>query len=250
MVRVFRRGGGRQPDAGGDAFPPPRPGTRVVAVGDVHGCAAKLDTLLGQVGGGHLVLLGDVIDRGPDSRAVLSRVAGLQREDPDGVTVLLGNHEDMALRFLEDPEAQGPVWLRNGGLQTLASFGVRGLGETAPGPELNRAAAELRDAMGPEMEAWLRARPLQARFGNVHVAHAGADPSRDMDMQDDETLLWGHRDFRTAARADGQWVVHGHYIVEAPHVVAGRVAVDTGAYATGRLSAAVIEDDEVSFITV
>src|SRR6056297_3043779 len=96
--------------------------------------------------------------------------------------------------------------------------------------------------------AWLRARPLSWRSGNVWALHAGADPHQPLDSQGDEVLLWGHPAFRRSPRRDGQWVVHGHTIVEHPHTAEGRIAVDTGAYATGRLSAALIECGAVRFL--
>ncbi len=190
------------------------------------------------------VLVGDLIDRGEDSRAVIDRVMA-----DDRITCLMGNHEAMALAFLDDPVAQGPRWLRNGGLQTLASFGVGAVHDGADAAGLRRARNSFAQALGEARIAWLRARPLIWQSGNVAVTHAGADPAVALDAQEARALLWGHPDFGKLPRDDGQWVVHGHVIVDAPHAQAGRIAVDTGAYATGRLSAALIEPGRVTFVT-
>jgi len=134
-------------------------------------------------------------------------------------------------------------------LQTLASFGVGAMRETADAFGLNTARDAFAEALGPARIGWLRARPLLWRSGNVAVTHAGADPGRPLDAQETRALLWGHPEFGRRARDDGQWVVHGHVIVDAAQAQAGRIAVDTGAYATGRLSAALIGPDRVTFVT-
>jgi serine/threonine protein phosphatase 1 len=87
--------------------------------------------------------------------------------------------------------------------------------------------------------AWLAARPLWWRSGNLIAVHALTDPAAPMEAQDDETLIWARPGRAFAPRADGAWVVHGHTVVPEPRVQAGHVAVDTGAYRTGRLTAAV-----------
>jgi serine/threonine protein phosphatase 1 len=93
----------------------------------------------------------------------------------------------------------------------------------------------------------MRLLPLMHETGNVTVVHAGADPAKPLDQQAHRTLTWGHPDFRTTPRRDGQWVLHGHTIVDAPSADQGRIAVDTGAYATGRLTVARVIPGEVSF---
>ncbi|KAA9009316.1 metallophosphoesterase [Histidinibacterium aquaticum] len=227
-------------------FPPPEPEGRLQVVGDIHGRTDLLDSLLARLDlEAPLVFVGDYVDRGPDSAGVLRRLRELDRRGT--VTCLTGNHEDMMLAALDDPEA-ARLWLRNGGLETLASFGL-GAGVLGGGTEgRTKMARELREALG-ETEAWLRERPLWHRSGNVVVAHAGLDPKTSPEAQVDSDLLWGHPDFGRRHRVDGLWVVHGHVIVDGAHSVPGRVAVDTGAYATDRLTAAVIERGEVHFVS-
>jgi Calcineurin-like phosphoesterase len=227
-------------------FPPPQPEVRFYAVGDVHGRADLLNQLLDRLDPSHpIVFVGDYADRGENSADVLRRLKDLTAEPGLLVHCLMGNHEDMLLGFLDDPEARGKVWLRNGGLQTLASFGVAGVAQGT----MDQIAHELRVAMGGDLIDWLRSRPLFWRSGNVAVVHAGADPSVPIEAQSTRNLIWGHSDFGESTRPDGVWIVHGHRIVEEAVCKNGIISIDTGAYATGRLTAVSIDNGTVEFIT-
>lgn len=229
------------------AIAPDRP---FYAVGDVHGCASKLQTLLQgiQDNSAPLVFVGDYVDRGEHSATVLREVMDLDAQD--NVTCLIGNHEEMLLNFLDDPQKKGPRWLRYGGLQTMASFGVRGIATGLKGEALDIAAAGLREAMGDTMIDWLRNLPTHWVSGNISVVHAAADPEVPIADQAAKVLRWGHPDFEDTPRKDGVWVLHGHTIVDQPHMKSGRIAIDTGAYATGRLTAAHVTSGDVTFTTV
>lgn len=241
---------------------PPRPEGPVYAVGDLHGRADLLARALhavsadaGDAGGATLVLLGDYVDRGPDSAGVLARARALTDgaagvAGVDRVVALLGNHEAMMLDMLDDPVGLGRRWLRHGGLDTLTSYGVAGLPDRAPPPALREAADALRRAMPEGTEAWLRARPATWRSGDVAFVHAGLDPDRAPGDQPAEVAVWGHPAFRRRPRADGLWVVHGHTIVPEPSARDGRVACDTGAYETGRLTVAALDGGPVRFLAV
>ena len=213
-----------------------------VAIGDIHGCDDLLERLLSKLTveapDAELVFVGDYIDRGEQNAKALRRLMRLE-----DATVLLGNHERMCLDFIDKPEEKGPRWFRYGGLQTLASFGVSGSTKDPVG---------LRDgliaAMGEEMVNWLCKLPLSYSNGNIHVVHAGADPDKPIEAQSEKALIWGHERFRKQARRDKFWVVHGHTIVDVPCVARGVVSIDTGAYATGRLSAAIFAGNDVQFI--
>nr|WP_089279510.1 metallophosphoesterase family protein [Antarctobacter heliothermus] len=232
---------------------PIQPDVPFFAVGDVHGCDRLLDQMLQRLDGlrhpeALLVMVGDYVDRGEESRRVLRRLFVLSQAAGDLMHCLMGNHEQMLLDVLDDPQSNGPRWLRHGGLQTLASYRVQpvlGNGSEAQWIEMrDRLAA----AIGEDIIAWLRGLPLSWQSGNVVVVHAGADPDLPIKEQETGTLLWGHPEFRQRARSDGLWVVHGHTITEKPRVVQGRIPIDTGAYATGVLTAALVEKDQVSFI--
>lgn len=211
-------------------------------IGDIHGCDDLLERLLNKVSveapEAEIVLVGDYIDRGEQSAQVLRRLMQLE-----GAHFLLGNHERMCLDFIDYPNEKGPRWLRNGGLQTVASFGVSG---SANDP------VSLRDqvvsAMGNDMLAWMRDLPLSYQNGNVYAVHAAAHPEKPIEEQGEKPLIWGNSKFGKQPRRDGLWVVHGHTIVDMPTVSRGVVSIDTGAYATGRLSAAIFVDNDIRFL--
>lgn len=224
---------------------PPAPDDPFLAIGDVHGRAdlleALLDRLLRRPVRGPVVLLGDMIDRGPDSARVLRLMYGLSDLR---VICLSGNHEEMMLDFLDAPALRAKRWLRNGGAETLQSFGI-----DPPDPHaFERSAQDLHRALGP-MLPWLRGLPAMWRSGNVVAAHAGLDPNRKPEFQERSDLLWGHSAFARHPRRDGLWVVHGHVVQPAPNCHQGRIAIDTGAWLTGRLSAARIGAGTVEFVT-
>lgn len=213
-----------------------------VAIADIHGCddllGRLLDKLAAEAPDAEIVFVGDYIDRGEQSAQVLRRLMSLE-----GAQFLLGNHERMCLDFIDHPEEKGPRWLKYGGLQTLASFGVAG-STNDPVALRDQMVAE----MGDEMIAWLRTLPLTYANGNVRVVHAAAHPEKPLEEQGEKPLIWGHPKFGSLPRRDGLWVVHGHTIVNMPKVSQGVVSIDTGAYATGRLSAAVFAGNDVQIV--
>jgi serine/threonine protein phosphatase 1 len=209
----------------------------VIAIGDVHGrhdlLVMMLEFCRSEFPNHDIVLLGDVIDRGPDSAAVLRYLA----ENHD-VATLMGNHEKMCLDFMLDPEEKAALWLTNGGADTLDSYGI----DFRKGHPI-----ELRNAlitsMGGELARWLAGLKRVADFGSVVATHAGADPKVSIRKQNEKSLLWGRGTFSSQHRKDGLWIVQGHRIVEKPVVHHQRIMVDTGAFQTGQLSAAVLDSD-------
>lgn len=228
---------------------PLAPDEPIAVIGDVHGrhdlLSRMLERLAREAPEHRIVLVGDYIDRGEDSRAVIEEL----RERPD-LVCLKGNHEAMCLAFLEDPAQHGARWLRNGGLQALASFGVGLGGEGTEAERMTAARDAMVEALGDEGRRWLAERPLQWRSGNLGVVHAAADPAQPLQLQSERTLLWGHPQFERQPRQDGIWIAHGHTIHDEPCAIRGRIAVDTGAYASGRLSAALIAPGELRFLQV
>jgi serine/threonine protein phosphatase 1 len=236
------------------------PTQMIMVVGDVHGC----ETLLGQqlrkidafiakrqsdlAAMPQLVFVGDYVDRGESSAQVLNRLFELQQDLPDNVTCLMGNHERMMIEFLDDPVGRGVRWLRNGGLQTLASYNIGGVSERSDVEALTEASYALEAAMPTGLLDWLRNLPLMYRSGNVCVVHAAMNPRKDADDQSNQSLLWGQKDFMTTARDDGLWVVHGHTIVREPEIAPSRISVDTGAYHSGRLTVAIIDEGSCEFL--
>lgn len=234
-----------------------KPEHRLCVVGDVHGRIDLLNSMLAQIdqkarqNGGidKLVFLGDYIDRGEASADVLRRLHSFSHDWPENVVCLKGNHEQMLLNFLDDPRKAGRSWLRNGGLQTLASFGVGNVTETSEAEALETARDSLREQLPEDIEVWLRSLSLTFQSGNICAVHAALDPSQSLADQTERTLLWGSRLFRKEMRDDGLWVIHGHTIVDEPTVNDGVISIDTGAYASNLLSAALIDSSgEIEFI--
>jgi serine/threonine protein phosphatase 1 len=98
------------------------------------------------------------------------------------------------------------------------------------------------------LQAWLRALPLTFQSGNIACVHAAMDPSSSPDKQSSRILLWGHPDFMSEARVDDLWVAHGHTIVKSAACQNSRIALDTGAYRTGRLSVAAVSGGHCTFL--
>lgn len=233
---------------------PLRPDVPFYAVGDLHGCDQLFQRLLDKLNAAahpeaRLVTVGDYVDRGDDSRMVLRRLHHLSSVAGEYMVCLLGNHERMMLNALDDPLEEAPRWLRHGGLQTLASYRIAAPGRLSGDSAWFEMAEKLRHAIGEEILAWLRGLPLIWQTGNVAVVHAAADPRWALDAQDPDCFLWGHPEFRKLPRQDGTWIVHGHNIVDAPVCAGGVISIDTGAYATGRLTAALVQQGGVEYVT-
>ncbi|MFA8443993.1 metallophosphoesterase [Yoonia sp.] len=234
-------------------MPDMRPDEPFYAVGDLHGSTSLLIQILRQIAdAGHLndpvVFVGDYVDRGEDTAGTLAHLYALA-EDPRRRTVFLkGNHEQMLLDFLDAPEVIGDFWLKSGGKHALASFGIDQWSETKP-REFTLIRDELRTKIGDDIEQWLRGLPVSWQSGNIFLSHAGADPSCSLGAQTNDRLLWGLGGALPSARRDGFWTVQGHKIVQRPVVAEGQVFIDTGAYATGKLTAARFYPGGVSFLS-
>lgn len=238
---------GRRP-SGPDPDAPPRhaPEGRVVyAIGDIHGRADLLSKLLDKVMTHAamqtvtervVVCLGDYVDRGSDSKGVIDIL--LDRHLPATELVcLLGNHEQLMLDFLGDPAAIGPMWLRNGGLETLASYGV-GFDPTAPRlAALESAGVRLAHQLPPRHKAFLQGLKLHHREGDYLFVHAGLAPEVPLAEQNDSDMLWMRDPFLETPAEYGFAVVHGHTITAEPEWRAWRIGIDTGAFSSGRLTA-------------
>lgn len=230
--------------------------TRVYAVGDIHGRLDLLADLMDEIradcrrydGTPDLIFLGDYIDRGEDSSGVLEFLIEVA-EDPDFAPVfLMGNHERMMLDFLMLPEL-GSRWLRFGGLQTLMSYGTQTHGSINEPGALEKIQQDLAEALGPH-RAFLESCTPSHINGNVLFVHAAANPNRPADAQSEEALMWGHPRFFEEIRQDGVWVVHGHTVVDEPTIEQGRIAIDTGAYYSNRLTAVRLDGGEAVFLSV
>lgn len=239
----------------------PAPEEVVYVVGDIHGCIDRLEALLSRIDAdtaahadvdSKVVFVGDYVDRGEASADALRFMAHVTSAYPDKLIGLMGNHERMLLDFLSDPTGSAKRWIRHGGLQTLASFGVgAGLTTDSRGAgELLDAAGDLMEAMGQDLVDWVSDLPLSWSSGSLWVVHAGADPAVPMGAQSPKTLMWGVEAFLKQERQDGQWVAFGHHVFETPYAEDGRIAVDTGAAYGGPMTAARIDPSgDVTFIS-
>jgi serine/threonine protein phosphatase 1 len=227
-------------------------GTRVYAVGDIHGCASLLDQLMTRIvadaasaeGLCHLVFLGDYVDRGVDSKGVIARLLA----PPSGFvcTYLRGNHDQIVLDFFQDPSVFR-IWREFGARETLMSYGV-----VPPRFDDDDAYAEARDALRQAMPgdhvAFLSDLESSLALGGYFFTHAGVRPGIPLDKQSPHDLMWIREDFLGSRSDFGAVVVHGHTPTLQPQRAANRIGVDTGAYATGRLTAVVLEAGSCRFL--
>ena len=234
----------------------------LVAIGDVHGRADLLRALLSRLEDElsgrpyRLILLGDYVDRGADSRGVIDALLALKRARPDTV-FLKGNHEQALLDFLGAPE-EGEAWVQWGGAETLESYGVAPTEPAPPGADdlrLERPAetlaGEFAEALPDEHFAFLMNLPLTHREGRYLFVHAGLNPERSLEDQRERDLLWIREAFHKGGKGvfGDLVVVHGHTPVGKPENKSWRVNVDTGAVWSGTLTALVLEGDKRRFVT-
>jgi serine/threonine protein phosphatase 1 len=227
------------------------------AVGDVHGRADLLDQIVSRVLDAAtasnlpdpvVVFLGDYVDRGPNSAAVIEY---LLNQLPWGVEwrFLKGNHEAAMMQFLEAP-LRSRGWLAHGGLETLASYRVAPLPSIGSSDQaILDAHAQLTANMPAAHRAFLDALERFVVIGDYAFVHAGVDVDVELEQQQDADLFWARDRFLKASRAYSHVIVHGHTPVSEPYRDHRRICVDTGAYATGRITAACFIDDSVSFMT-
>jgi serine/threonine protein phosphatase 1 len=230
------------------------PDTRVYAVGDVHGRADLLSDLHRRIARDAekasesrrvLVYLGDYVDRGPDSAGVIDQLVDSSMPGFEQV-FLMGNHEEFFLQFLDDP-AVGDLWVRNGGDATLASYGVEA-GDTETAAGLAEACEQLRQKMPSKHLTFLKKLGVTHSEGDYLFVHAGIRPGVPLDKQSEDDLLWIREPFLEASDEREFVVVHGHTPVDEPQVHDNRIAVDTGAVWSDRLTAVVLHEQEQSFI--
>lgn len=231
---------------------------RLYAVGDIHGEKLCLRRLLAMIAadmdrhrapGMHsaIVFLGDYIDRGPDSSGVLDLLCDIAVKSADGTgpacRFLMGNHEQAFLDFLHDPVAGAP-WLSFGGVEALASYGIRASVGISDPKRFRALRDELEARLPPAHRAFLEALEPMAVYGDYAFVHAGIRPGQPLERQSVEDLLWIREPFLSYGRRHEKMVVHGHTVVDQPELLDNRIGIDTGAYATGVLTALVLHGKE------
>lgn len=252
LERLMRRG--KRGDTAPRKPPAAPPGCRVYAVGDIHGRRdlleqahrailddSRTEALLEKI----CIYIGDYVDRGDDSRGVIDRLLSAPLPGFRAVH-LLGNHEDIMLRFLDDSSI-APMWLANGGDATLYSYGVDWRPHAAA-DDMETLRQAFRAALPAPHLKFLRSLSLSHIEGDYVFVHAGIRPGRDVTLQDGQDLLWIRNEFLDSEADHGKVVVHGHSISPAPDVHPNRIGIDTGAFATGKLTCLVLEDTDQRFL--
>ncbi len=231
-------------------------GKLVYAIGDVHGQADLLVPLMSeilreikQVHGREaiIIFLGDYIDRGPMSRNVVDIVLKLNDVPFVRLICLCGNHEDMLLKFLKDSGEAAP-WLASGGIETLLSYGVEAR-DARNAPELFESLREkLLSAMPEGHLEFYKDLKMMAQVGNFAFVHAGVRPGVPLELQAEADLLWIRRPFLESKAPADKIIIHGHTPVMEPELFAHRIGIDTGAYATGVLTALKLNEGYIDII--
>jgi serine/threonine protein phosphatase 1 len=222
-------------------------GYRAYAVGDIHGRIDLLDQILSTIEQDAersparrilLIFLGDLIDRGPDSRGVVERLR-TYRSDRLQTYFLAGNHEELLLRLMAGERGLLEGWLKFGGAECLRSYGTDPA--SLVGLKEKDALAIVRDAIPEEHRQFLAGFADTLRLGDYLFVHAGIRPGLDLSLQSQFDLRWIRGPFLDCGDDHGMVVVHGHTISENVDERANRIGIDTGAYRTGILSALAVE---------
>lgn len=224
------------------------PATRLVAIGDIHGRLDLFSILVRAIGSKlssipkkktQLIILGDFIDRGPSSAKVLQALRHAN-EEFDNCIVLRGNHEESFVAAAHgDREAQ-LLWLEHGGMAMLESFGIAPPKE---GEDSFSFAERLRAAVGIETLEWLMDLPTHYFEPPFFFCHAGVRPGVPLGKQNQQDLMWIRQAFMESGQDHGAIIVHGHNIVSDVEIRANRISLDTGAYASGTLSATILDSE-------
>jgi serine/threonine protein phosphatase 1 len=235
---------------------PPRipRGYRAYAIGDVHGRLDLLDQLLVKVERDAerqparkslLVFLGDLIDRGPDSRGVVERLRTYESNRLQ-LHFLAGNHEEVLLRLLAGERGILDNWLKFGGAECLRSYGtdpasLAGLSE-------RQALAVVQRSIPADHARFIGGFVDTLKIGDYLFVHAGIRPGLDLSLQSQTDLRWIRSPFLDCDDDHGVIVVHGHTISETVDERSNRIGIDTGAYRTGLLSALAVEGERRWFL--
>jgi serine/threonine protein phosphatase 1 len=223
-------------------------GARAYAIGDIHGRLDLLDDLLRRVEDDMsrrrskktwIVFLGDFIDRGPDSAGVVERLR-TWRPSHGRPIYLAGNHEEVLLRILGGDASILPDWLKFGGAECARSYGIDV--DALRRMEDEEAIEAVRAKVPRAHREFLTNLADTFRFGDYLFVHAGIRPGLAVEDQDPHDLRWIREPFLGDAKEHGFVVVHGHTIVPEVDERHNRIAIDTGAYHSGILTALGIEE--------
>jgi predicted MPP superfamily phosphohydrolase len=225
-------------------------GARAYAVGDIHGRLDLLDRLLARIDrdiasrpprNNYIVFLGDLIDRGPESAGVVERLRTWRPHHAKPI-FLAGNHEEVLLRIVGGDASVLSDWLRFGGAECAASYGIDV--DALRRLEDEEAQKRVGESIPRAHVEFLQSFADTFRFGDYLFVHAGIRPGIAVEDQARPDLRWIREPFLSDAKEHGVVVVHGHTIVQEVEERPNRIAIDTGAYQSGVLTALAIEDGE------
>lgn len=251
MLRsLFRRG------QSADRYPVPAvpAGERVYAIGDIHGRDDLFARLIDRIDADDaargpartsIVLLGDLVDRGPASAAVVERACNLARARP-ALRLLSANHEEVMLKALAGSLEALRFFCRIGGEETIWSYGITR--EAYRAMTFDELLPAFQAAVPPHHVALLKAAEDMVQIGDYLFVHAGVRPGVEFAAQRPSDLRWIREDFLDDPRWHGAMVVHGHTIAEAVDAQPNRIGIDTGAYASGKLTAIGLEGSDRWFL--
>ena len=221
-------------------------GERIYAIGDIHGRRDCLDTLMAKIDADDasrgvantvLVFLGDLTDRGDDSRGVVERV--MEIAATRACKLVMGNHEEVLINAWEGDVPSVRLFHRIGGRETLLSYGVTEAEYDAA--DFDRLIDLLGEHVLAEHIAFLRRFEDFYARGDYLFVHAGIRPGCPIDAQDPGEMRWIRDRFLNDPRDHGAMVVHGHTVTADVDEWPNRIGIDTGAYASGKLTALGIE---------
>ncbi len=243
--QIFARGAARP-------LPAIPVGRRVYAVGDIHGRLDLFEALVDAIEADdaarepattEVILLGDLVDRGPSSKGVIELAREWQQRR--AVRILAGNHEEMFLRSFDEQE-MFRHFLRHGGRETILSYGLSH--KEFSQATLEEAQELLRSIVPADHRAFIERFEDMIAIGDYLFVHAGIDPDVPLDQQKQHHLRWIREPFLSHADPHELVVVHGHTIRDEPDDCGNRIGIDTGAFMSGRLTALALERTERRYI--
>lgn len=229
-------------------------GQRVYAIGDIHGRDDLFDKLIRKIEADNasrgkafttLILLGDLVDRGPDSASVIERARSLNGRF-DKVVTLIGNHEECFLAALTGELKHVRFFIRIGGDATIRSYWGDDAAYAAA--TFEEVAEHLPQKVPQSHIDFLNRGEDMVRIGDYVFVHAGVRPGVPLDRQKTSDLRWIREEFLESEDRHGGVIVYGHTITESVDEATNRIGIDTGAYLTGRLTALGLEGSERWFL--
>jgi len=230
--------------------------TRIYAIGDIHGTLPPLLELHERIMAEEkkrapkerkvIIYLGDYIDRGLQSKEVIEHLISAPLPGFEQIFIK-GNHEHAMMEFLRGPERKD-TWLLWGGDATIQGYGVPLEHHLFNNINLKEIATSLAKKIPETHKKFFSKLRIQHIEGDYIFVHAGFRPGIPLAEQQDEDKMMIRDEFIYSPKNFGKTVVFGHTIFNEPFIASGRIGVDTGSYASGKLTAAVLENDKIDFI--